>query len=620
MERGSILKWIFLGLAIFLIFQFGLPLFTGDGSVKVQPLQDLPYQAPPADARAPETLCEIAGPRFTAQLSTRGASLRHVTFTEDKYKNSYDHTFFDVITGKRGKPTPIDLVTTTRESRMPLRTNLRLPSSDPQLPQQVAYDDFDWQLEKKDDKSCTFTFADATTSLVKEVSATERPFELAVTLSVKNLAAEPRKHRLGVEQTAWRYAKDIAGSLGMISEFQTETEVGTLDGKTHRTGPGDFEPGDFKDENFTAEKRRNFGPARWAATSSSYFTSALVPLEGPARPAGDTLVEEWWDTQRFKESSKDPQFGYLYRSRLAYPEHELQPQASVTYKMLSFTGPKEREVLSGFGGGQHGIVDAINLGWFGAIGKILISYVYFLHRLVGSWGWAIVLLTITVKMALFPLSFSQIRGSVEMRKLKPELDEINAKYKDDMAQRGLATQELFRKHGMSQFATLKGCIPVMLQMPVWFALYTALQTAVELYHTPFGPVIPDLSQPGKYYIIPAVLGVSSFIQQKLMPPAGDPQQQKMMQYMMPVVFTVMMLFLPAGLGVYMLTNTWLGITQQVLVERYMKAKADKGDGGILVKEKTSPGSGPKKDVPKSDDRVAAPALLETGKGKARVRG
>jgi len=111
---------------------------------------------------------------------------------------------------------------------------------------------------------------------------------------------------------------------------------------------------------------------------------------------------------------------------------------------------------------------------------------------------------------------------------------------------------------------------------VWFALYQALNTAVELYHTPFGPLIPDLSAPDPWHIIPIVLGASSFLQMKLMPmTGGDPRQQKMMQYMMPAIFLVMMFFLPAGLGIYFLTNTWLGIGQQVLTERYYKAREEK---------------------------------------------
>jgi YidC/Oxa1 family membrane protein insertase len=214
-----------------------------------------------------------------------------------------------------------------------------------------------------------------------------------------------------------------------------------------------------------------------------------------------------------------------------------------------------------------------------------------------------VLLTITVRTLLFPLSLSQIKNSAAMRRLKPEMDALNEKYKDDAAQRGLALQELWRKNGVAN--PVVGCLPLVLQMPVWFALYTALQTAVELYHTPFGP-FPDLSAPDRFFVIPIVLGASSFVQQKLMPPQGDPAQQKMMLYLMPGIFTVMMLFLPVGLGVYMLTNTWLGIAQQVLVERYLNARLGAGPKGIEVREKTS-----------GDGDKPAPAL---GKGKARARG
>ncbi|MSP26102.1 MAG: membrane protein insertase YidC, partial [Myxococcales bacterium] len=147
-----------------------------------------------------------------------------------------------------------------------------------------------------------------------------------------------------------------------------------------------------------------------------------------------------------------------------------------------------------------------------------------------------------------------------------------------------------------------GCLPALLQMPVWFALYTSLQTAVELYHVPFGPFIPDLSAPGKYFIIPLVLGISSYIQQLLMPMQGDPLQQKMMKYMMPAIFTAMMLFLPAGLGIYFLTNTWLGIAQQVAMERYYKSQ----EGGA---------SGP---ATAASDEPSSGGAKGFGKGKASV--
>ena len=607
MERGNIVKWVFFGLAIMLFMQFGWPAISGSGNGELQPIGIVP-KAPPE--RAPEQMCAITaeGSLFVAELSTRGASLRHVALTEPKYshkandeklqeapaKYRREANPMQTPAGGEGRP-PIDLVTTTREDVMPLRTDLRSPDAPNQ---QVEWNDFDWKLAASDGKSCTFTFANETTSLTKTVAATGKPYELSVEIKVENLSNEPKKHRLTVEQTAWRTKKETEGSLGLISENMTEVMSATTQ-KTERHLPDAFEPKDFKAPEFTTDKwLRAPGEARFAATMSSYFAKTAIPIEGPAKPHAETLIEEIWDRGRYADKTKDPFYGHTYRARLAYPEQELLPKASVTYKVLAFAGPKERDKLA-----TLGITEVINLGWFAVIAKLLVSYLYVLKGIVTSWGWAIVLLTITVRTLLFPLSLSQIKNSAAMRRLKPEMDALNEKYKDDAAQRGLALQELWRKNGVAN--PVVGCLPLLLQMPVWFALYTALQTAVELYHTPFGP-FPDLSAPDRYFVIPIVLGASSFVQQKLMPPQGDPAQQKMMLYLMPGIFTVMMLFLPVGLGVYMLTNTWLGIAQQVLVERYLNSKQGSGPTTIEVREKTSGGG----DKP-------APAL---GKGKARARG
>ena len=237
----------------------------------------------------------------------------------------------------------------------------------------------------------------------------------------------------------------------------------------------------------------------------------------------------------------------------------------MTYEALAYAGPKDRDRLAAI---DHGAPEVLNLGTFSFIARGLVWYLYRLHSVTRSWGWAIVLLTITVRTVLFPLSLSQIKTSMAMRKLKPEMDLINAKYKDDAAQRGVAIQELWRKNNVSN--PVLGCLPMLGQMPVWWALYTALQTAVEFYHVPFGPVIVDLTSPGKILHHPDRSRGVELLQQKLMPAQGDPQQQKMMLYMMPAIFTFMMLFLPAGLGVYMLTNSVLAIGQQLLVERYLK--------------------------------------------------
>src|SRR5262249_30669666 len=141
---------------------------------------------------------------------------------------------------------------------------------------------------------------------------------------------------------------------------------------------------------------------------------------------------------------------------------------------------------------------------------------------------------------------------------------LNAQFADDPQAKQMATMELWRKHGVNP---LGGCLPQLVQMPIWFAMYTTLQTAVEMYHTRF-LWFTDLSAPDKIFVLPLVLGGFMIVQQKIVPQQGmDPVQQKMMMYMLPIVFTVMMLFLPAALGVYMLTNSALGIVQQLLVEK-----------------------------------------------------
>ncbi|HSN97310.1 MAG TPA: membrane protein insertase YidC [Candidatus Nanopelagicales bacterium] len=585
MDRSNILKWLFIGLIALLAVQFGPKLF-GDGKDEKQPFSEMVAETAPKERAAEET-CVIEGERFKAELTSRGGALRHFWLKQPKYQVEKD-----------GGKAPIDLVTTWLPSRLPLRTDLRFPGEGAQ---QVPFNDVDWKLAAQDGKSCTFTYAGEGVELTKVVAATGNPYALATHVTVKNLAAEPRKHRLTVEQHAYRTQKETTGSfLQPMTEWATEAVIASKE-KTSRFMPSDFEPGDFKDEDFTQEKwRRVPGDAEFAAVASSYFAQVAIPLEGPRAPSAEAQILETWNSSQFSlaRRTEDPQYGHIYRARLAYPEVELAPQAAATYEVLTYTGPKERDLLAGLG---HSTSDVINLGWFSPIAKVLVSYLYILYRVVGSWGWAIVLLTITVRTLLFPLSLQQIKSAAAMRKLKPEMDALNEKYKDDAAQRAVALQELWRKNKIAN--PIVGCFPVMLQMPVWFALYTALQTAVELYHTPFGPLIHDLASRDPYFVIPVVLGASSFFQQKIMPPQGDPAQQKMMLYMMPAVFTAMMLFLPAGLGVYMLTNTWLGIGQQLLVERWLKNREQRG---IEVREKT-PG----------DDAKSTPAL---GKGKARVRG
>ncbi len=492
---------------------------------------------------------------------------------------------------------------------MPLRTSLRVPQAD--VAQQVDLDNLDFVLDSaaSTPSQCVLVFENETTRVQKVLSLTDRPFELDVKVTVTNKSSEPKKHRYAIEQTVWRSESETTSSiwdLGRRPEWSTDIVTHT-DKKTKRHTQGEFEPDDFVEKDgYTHEHfLRVEGEGRWVAVSSNYFASTVIHASSSAgAPAAEALIE---DGQYYMLPKGSPSFGHMFRARLAYPEKELGKDQSASYEDIAYFGPKEREVLAAVGGAdfasKNDIPAAIDLGMFGFIGGIFVKYVLWLFKLVGSWGWAICLLTITVKIGVFPLMIPNLKTQVATRRLKPEIDQINAKYKDDMLLKQQAMSELYRKAGIRP---MLGCLPVLLQMPVWISLYQALGTAVELYHTPFGPLIPDLTHADPYHVIPIVLGGSSFLQQKLMPAQGvDPAQQKMMLYMMPAIFTVMMFFLPAGLGVYMLTNTWLGIVQQFLVERWVSAKV-KEPASIQVRE-----------IKKSDGDAPRPAL---GKGKARARG
>ncbi len=573
MERSSILRWVIIGVVVWLVFQYGPKLFGfgggGGATTDVQPLppeSSCSAQLPCAPKERPATpsSCELVGNRFKAQFSSRSATLEHLWIEGDRYR----------VDGK-----PIDLVTTSEvEWRRPLRFEWRAAGADTQIP----FDVFDWQVEKAGD-ACVFTYDGEKARLRHEIRPTGRPFELEVTSEIKNVAKEKLAHRLSVEATSWRMQSEIESHLGRQSPFITEV-VCAHDGKVKKMTPGDFEPGDFKDAGFDKGWFVQPGAIQFAAVSNFYFSQALVPL-GPAPSSCTMQIEERWNAASFADKTKDPHYGAMYRSRLAYDRRELEPDQSARYQVLAYLGPKERDVLAAAAGGTHGLSDLVDLGYFSIIAKYLLLYLVWLFHSIGNWGIAIILLTVSVRIVLFPLTWKQIKSGFAMRKLKPEIDAINAKFKNDAQQKNLATMELWKKHKINPFS---GCLPAVFQLPVWWALYTALQTAVELYHTPF-LWFRDLSAPDPFYILPVVLGGTMIVQQRLMPQQLDPMQQKMMTYFMPLIFTVMMLFLPSGLAVYMLTNAIIGIVQQVAIEKYWSGSqppaAAAGTGGIVVTEK-----------------------------------
>ncbi len=234
----------------------------------------------------------------------------------------------------------------------------------------------------------------------------------------------------------------------------------------------------------------------------------------------------------------------------------------VTYQYLLYVGPKDITRLTAIG---HNLVGALDFWVVGFLAKPMLYVLRTFHSWIPHWGVAIVLLTILVKILTWYWSHKSFTQMKEMQRLKPELDKLKEKYKADKTRLNQETMALYKRYKINP---LGGCLPMLLQMPIWIALYRTIYTSVELYQAPLFLWVNDLSSPDKYFILPAIMGVSMFAQQWMTPQAGmDEAQAKIMRWMMPIMFTAFMLFLPSGLVLYIFVNTVLSLVQQLMINR-----------------------------------------------------
>jgi YidC/Oxa1 family membrane protein insertase len=236
----------------------------------------------------------------------------------------------------------------------------------------------------------------------------------------------------------------------------------------------------------------------------------------------------------------------------------------VTEPRLAFIGPKDTEALKAFG---HEAKKVVNFGMFGSIAEIMLVAVKFFYKLVPNWGIAIILLTIVIKLIFFPLTYSSTKSMAKMAELQPKVKAIRAKYKkakSDIAQRREMNEEmmkLYKEHGVNPAG---GCLPMLIQLPVFWGVFRMLVVSVEFRHAPFALWITDLSVKDQYYVTPVLMGITQFISQKMTPTSADPSTAKMM-YIMPLVMTIFFMNFQSGLVLYWLTTNVLQIGQQAIM-------------------------------------------------------
>jgi YidC/Oxa1 family membrane protein insertase len=277
------------------------------------------------------------------------------------------------------------------------------------------------------------------------------------------------------------------------------------------------------------------GATKWIAAQSRYFLFALITYESAPR----ALAQSVPDSKHGKVS-------------LSYPI----TSNTLRIPMKTYFGPKEINAL-------HSVEPTLDLtvdfGWFTLIAYPILKVMKWLFSVFGNWGVAIILLTILIKILTFPLTYKSMKSMKNIAKLQPQMNALKEKHKDDKEALNREMITFMKTQGYNPVA---GCLPMLIQMPVFFALYRVLYSSIELYQAPFMGWIHDLSVKDPFYITPILLVALMWLQQKITPStATDPMQAKMLQYM-PFFFGLMMISLPAGLTLYMLVNAAVSIIQQ----------------------------------------------------------
>ena len=528
MENNKrVLLAIVLCLGILIAWQY---FFPKNALIQKAPPQQQAQQAQPAGAtpatKAPMADASMAAaeplagtpftittPLYKATLLGTGGVLQH--FTLSKYKLTLD------------KDSPnMDLVSAQAASRAPMGLI---------VDGQATWREAKWTTDAKDTdidsgKSATFTFTGTLGALTikRELTFHADKYEIdeAVTLISQNAQ---------VSRVSFTLA---AGSLSGGEEKYNATRAAYYDKSLNEITSLDK----------LKEGKVIESDGRWAAVESNFFISALIP-------SGAAVLK--------LQHADDV-------TRLAAEKEGVSLAVGQPVKIENsyYLGPKEHATLALAPGNLKA---ALDYGMFHILAEACLWMLHFLYGYVGNYGVAIILLTMLIKALFWPLSQKSYKSMEKMRKLQPMMAAIREKHGEDRTQMNAELMQLYKTYKVNPAG---GCLPIVVQIPVFFGLYQALLNSIELRHAPFIMHLPftnmlwlaDLSAKDPYYITPLIMGATMFIQQKMSPPPGDPTQAKIMLFM-PVVFTFMFLNFPAGLVIYWLVNNVLSIAQQALLRK-----------------------------------------------------
>ncbi|MCK5357934.1 MAG: membrane protein insertase YidC, partial [Elusimicrobiales bacterium] len=300
------------------------------------------------------------------------------------------------------------------------------------------------------------------------------------------------------------------------------------------------------------EENTSINDWKWVGIDNRYFIAAII---GNKDLSANTSI--LYDNPKINDK-KTPFISMPFASTM------LRPNETKTWEIEFYIGPKDYEKLQAMG---HGLDRSVDFGFFAPLAKLANSSLLYFFNMTGNYGFAIVILSIILQILMFPLSWKSYKAMNMMKKLQPELQLLQKKYKSDPKRLNTEVMQMYKKHGTNP---LGGCLPMLLQIPIFFALFTALRNSWSLHGADFIFWITDLSSKDPFYVLPVTMGLIMLIQQRVTPQAGGDKGQMAVMKWMPVIFTFMFLTFPAGLVLYWLINSVSSFAQQLYLQKRSK--------------------------------------------------
>ena len=469
----------------------------------------------------PEQKVELDTPDVRFVFSSRGATLQHAELRSAKFRDRPQ----DAASGH-------DLVATSDSQEAPLRTTF--PKSG--FPEPA---DGSWETRQPAPNTVVFATDTGSVHIEKRYVVDTTRYRLHLDVTVTNRGAQPVDHHLAISLSGRQDPEKKGGGFMSGSAANTASMLCAVDDKVERKPI----------EKLGKDPLDKLGAVKWVATDEKFFLLAAVPYpESPPHERGCTATAQPDGTGQVT---------------LSFAERTVPPQGTVAYPFAIYAGPKVITDLEAVrpGGAEVELDKAVDVT-LSFLSRPILSLLKFFYSFAHNWGLAIILLTLFIKLLTFYPTQKSLLSAKKMQKLAPKMNAIRKKYENDRQRQSVETMNLYKAHGVSPFG---GCLPSLIQMPIWIALYSTLNYAVELYRAPFFAHIQDLTAKDPFYITPLLMGGVMFAQMRMSPSGADQQQQQMMSMMMPIMFTGFSLFLPAGLALYMLTSYLIGILQQLYV-------------------------------------------------------